>query len=204
MPRLPPSTAPHIDLVGMRAPSLSRSAGASKPGGLPFSASAASPANKPAPVGGLPPPTRGIHTACGYAGSRGRSTPAHAGNTTSPSRRPTSRRVYPRPRGEYLLHYGCNTFTMGLPPPTRGIPCGNCGLTGASGSTPAHAGNTQAHRAASARAMVYPRPRGEYLKRATKPLGGQGLPPPTRGIRIRLTAILTRVRSTPAHAGNTR
>ena len=51
---------------------------------------------------------------------------------------------------------------------------------------------------------VYPRPRGEYVCDMSEPAAGYGLPPPTRGIRRRRRRRGgERIRSTPAHAGNT-
>ena len=50
---------------------------------------------------------------------------------------------------------------------------------------------------------VYPRPRGEYFNNQFYFYGGNGLPPPTRGI-LGIGAIRCPcARSTPAHAGNT-
>ena len=51
------------------------------------------------------------------------------------------------------------------------------------GSTPAHAGNTDTEGIHWIRHMVYPRPRGEYLRAMRCALPNSGLPPPTRGIR---------------------
>ena len=51
---------------------------------------------------GLPPPTRGILFQSNKAKTRGRSTPAHAGNTALYMRAEGILMVYPRPRGEYV------------------------------------------------------------------------------------------------------
>ena len=51
-------------------------------------------------------------------------------------------RVYPRPRGEYAIRKALRLALAGLPPPTRGIRRRVCERGRASGSTPAHAGNT--------------------------------------------------------------
>ena len=52
--------------------------------------------------GGLPPPTRGIRAAATPILTLRRSTPAHAGNTVRCRRCLDKRKVYPRPRGEYM------------------------------------------------------------------------------------------------------
>ena len=71
------------------------------------------------------------------------------------------------------------------------------------GSTPAHAGNTGALRIRRPDAGVYPRPRGEYMPNRNVQQNRQGLPPPTRGIRILASRLAEYAGSTPAHAGNT-
>ena len=71
------------------------------------------------------------------------------------------------------------------------------------GSTPAHAGNTDHEYYISADDSVYPRPRGEYSDILFLAGLAGGLPPPTRGILLRLAFIRHQWRSTPAHAGNT-
>ena len=159
---------------------------------------------RPAPlVQGLPPPTRGIRKPPPlWAGTR-RSTPAHAGNTNDGSWLRASLKVYPRPRGEYLSIGGNTTPSMGLPPPTRGIRFLKGFPVIPIGSTPAHAGNTNALFGAPPIGWVYPRPRGEY---GTSPVTLHiriGLPPPTRGIPPAPLNSSPSLRSTPAHAGNT-
>ena len=91
---------------------------------------------------GLPPPTRGIPPVIAYRAMVVRSTPAHAGNTTGREVAPQTVRVYPRPRGEYLMMPSGCPIRRGLPPPTRGIPAIPANGNLYSGSTPAHAGNT--------------------------------------------------------------
>ena len=114
---------------------------------------------------GLPPPTRGILPCVNAARQYGRSTPAHAGNTSPRPNRYGSPQVYPRPRGEYAVVTLCNATRGGLPPPTRGILDGGGQAQRAVGSTPAHAGNTCGAGARNTPPAVYPRPRGEYRSR---------------------------------------
>ena len=111
--------------------------------------------------------------------------------------------VYPRPRGEYLVAPLYPTPLTGLPPPTRGIPRRHTHDNQCRRSTPAHAGNTIAIAPHFRFCAVYPRPRGEYLCRAIAHQIARGLPPPTRGIPCRRIKVVQRIRSTPAHAGNT-
>ena len=112
--------------------------------------------------------------------------------------------VYPRPRGEYARAAGERGQTDGLPPPTRGIHHTYIRAFPALRSTPAHAGNTAHGGVLSKRGEVYPRPRGEYRVMWASPSAPHGLPPPTRGIPQRNPHGYASLRSTPAHAGNTR
>ena len=91
---------------------------------------------------GLPPPTRGIPPALAQVEVKGRSTPAHAGNTVPYIDMSGAERVYPRPRGEYVRGVALELKHPGLPPPTRGIPHQPRANIGVIWSTPAHAGNT--------------------------------------------------------------
>ena len=69
--------------------------------------------------------------------------------------------------------------------------------------TPAYAGNTQADWPAAVPSWVHPRIRGEYPD-AGRSLGSSlGSPPHTRGIQKTDQEIQTKVRFTPAYAGNT-
>ena len=132
---------------------------------------------------GLPPPTRGIPSNLAiYHDSLG-STPAHAGNTGYKDELSRLVRVYPRPRGEYLIANPILLGIAGLPPPTRGIRDKACFNPEHQGSTPAHAGNTPSSSRQPRPTAVYPRPRGEYALWFMDEAGLRGLPPPTRGIR---------------------
>ena len=131
------------------------------------------------------------------------STPAHAGNTARKSWSTRMRRVYPRPRGEYGWLAMSMDSSAGLPPPTRGIHATTKPSQHNPRSTPAHAGNTNLLDVQDVNREVYPRPRGEYGRRWPHPTGARGLPPPTRGIPLRLHPWRVSYRSTPAHAGNT-
>ena len=111
--------------------------------------------------------------------------------------------VYPRPRGEYAQQGGVVARSEGLPPPTRGIPRARRCSRFRTRSTPAHAGNTCARPVWTGALEVYPRPRGEYSRLRPAVRSCIGLPPPTRGIQKHAAHAVYRVRSTPAHAGNT-
>ena len=152
---------------------------------------------------GLPPPTRGIRGGSACLGRCARSTPAHAGNTAAHTPRARRTRVYPRPRGEYLLSLALFARDLGLPPPTRGIPELPAQQKGAARSTPAHAGNTKSGQFMGDFEKVYPRPRGEYIMLRILYIAQNGLPPPTRGILAVAVFAQLSGRSTPAHAGNT-
>ena len=152
---------------------------------------------------GLPPPTRGIHIRLLKVRVDSGSTPAHAGNTRGEPTRGNLPRVYPRPRGEYGCRAQASSRAGGLPPPTRGIPAAHPPRCTPDRSTPAHAGNTPKYPSTKAGMAVYPRPRGEYGGGALGANTKQGLPPPTRGIRIPFMIGERCPRSTPAHAGNT-
>ena len=152
---------------------------------------------------GLPPPTRGILHAIVDMPVREGSTPAHAGNTIAARFAQPPLEVYPRPRGEYRITTHPTSANCGLPPPTRGIQVAHRLADSGCGSTPAHAGNTDRMALPTARTWVYPRPRGEYFRYARSPSIVFGLPPPTRGIHISILPLRVRLRSTPAHAGNT-
>ena len=91
---------------------------------------------------GLPPPTRGILAQTAHHASRGRSTPAHAGNTRIRPHASCMSAVYPRPRGEYAPPLRLFLSSSGLPPPTRGIRTRLRSSRISWRSTPAHAGNT--------------------------------------------------------------
>ena len=157
----------------------------------------------PAPTPGLPPPTRGIRRRRKASSPSPRSTPAHAGNTAVSAPNSASRRVYPRPRGEYRTRYGKCAPPRGLPPPTRGIRQCRCPARSRIRSTPAHAGNTEQVPAIAVIQGVYPRPRGEYAAISGTQSTSAGLPPPTRGILSPRLSRADTPRSTPAHAGNT-
>ena len=131
---------------------------------------------------GLPPPTRGILERLGADSGVSRSTPAHAGNTSTKATFSTFLGVYPRPRGEYSTANRLRLRLTGLPPPTRGIHVQRARILPSTGSTPAHAGNTTLLSPNINTLKVYPRPRGEYSMRFSVLSAPCGLPPPTRGI----------------------
>ena len=72
-------------------------------------------------VVGSPPHTRGILVAQRYRWRRDGITPAHAGNTSSICKRPSTPWDHPRTRGEYCVNAIVEIIKAGSPPHTRGI-----------------------------------------------------------------------------------
>ena len=129
------------------------------------------------------------------------SIPAHAGEPSAQPLQPTTRAVYPRPRGGTPSHDSPPDAPAGLSPPTRGNREARRLPPLRARSIPAHAGEPVDISCSSPPYRVYPRPRG-----GTSPASGctaarLGLSPPTRGNRAYSSARALRARSIPAHAG---
>ena len=92
---------------------------------------------------------------------------------------------------------------MGSPPHTRGI----LGVLSDGCRpwrfTPAYAGNTLSSSRSPPQPRVHPRIRGEYIRLSLSMHPRVGSPPHTRGILYKSVPHLSRVRFTPAYAGNT-
>ena len=160
------------------------------------------PAN--AMVEGLSPPTRGNLGGNRNAGRRVGSIPAHAGEPAAGCTRTAFGKVYPRPRGGTSERQSVMLPTAGLSPPTRGNPAREANSAERERSIPAHAGEPTPRSTASAKASVYPRPRGGTSAFSTDSSASAGLSPPTRGNLIRAARFLASAGSIPAHAGEPR
>ena len=105
--------------------------------------------------------------------------------------------------GEYGLRTLYTFMIWGSSPHMRGIQSPMGMFPAYARFTPAHAGNTESVPAMFLQAQVHPRSRGEYALVLQLNPFSQGSPPLTRGILIINTNTNTRIRFTPAHAGNT-
>ena len=102
-------------------------------------------AHLPSECQGSPPHTRGILPISEKNRCIRGITPAHAGNTSSICKRPSTPWDHPRTRGEYCVNAIVEIIKAGSPPHTRGIPEGIATIDVELGITPAHAGNTGGH-----------------------------------------------------------
>ena len=130
-------------------------------------------------------------------------TPAHAGNTAFTSSSVGGSGDHPRACGEYQRSEHYNVIVLGSPPRMRGILDNYLPLSGGTGITPAHAGNTEGHEVWLLPAKDHPRACGEYLLAFSKDSACIGSPPRMRGILCRCPCNTTAAGITPAHAGNT-
>ena len=153
-------------------------------------------------LAGLSPPTRGIRLRPHTTESRAKSIPAYAGDPPSPSGCRSQGWVYPRLRGGSLNTLTDEQLLEGLSPPTRGIPVGGGGESGAGGSIPAYAGDPSRNRARLPAYQVYPRLRGGSWNTIRATLSYLGLSPPTRGIHKAALLYARCQRSIPAYAGD--
>ena len=152
-------------------------------------------------VQGLSPRTRG---------SRGRrrhrkpalgSIPANAGKPTTRRCCKTAPRVYPRERGEAVPWEPRSYLREGLSPRTRGSLVGGVVRRGGPGSIPANAGKPFRHDRVEWLRGVYPRERGEALRRRRRTRSSWGLSPRTRGSHVRQEHARRTSGSIPANAG---
>ena len=150
---------------------------------------------------GLSPPTRGSRRHAQVRELEQRSIPAHAGKPPPTRTTGCGPRVYPRPRGEANPERAHRAPSYGLSPPTRGSPADHASGCGSPRSIPAHAGKPPYSVRPRHDRRVYPRPRGEASLLTVAGIVHQGLSPPTRGSRTRLSRTRTCGRSIPAHAG---
>jgi len=135
--------------------------------------------------------------------SNPRGTPAHAGNTKGCCRGYVHIQDHPRTRGEHEEVCFCGISGTGSLPHTRGTPSLRYSMSFGFGITPAHAGNTASTGVSGALTEDHPRTRGEHRPPLLLSMSATGSPPHTRGTRIRAIIDDTKLRITPAHAGNT-
>ncbi|OUH97683.1 hypothetical protein AZZ68_002651 [Klebsiella pneumoniae] len=134
---------------------------------------------------GLSPLARGTPSG-NVPGSTGRRfIPAGAGNTRSPHARHFIRAVYPRWRGEHLLHPPGVRGAVGLSPLARGTRRINSQVQRPPRFIPAGAGNTFISIPIKSKPSVYPRWRGEHRAKGKKMRELIGLSPLARGTRLR-------------------
>ena len=130
---------------------------------------------------GLPPHTRGSRPDGGRVAAVRGSTPAHAGKPPgSPGCRDPPA-VYPRTRGEACSTSRETSPAWGLPPHTRGSQHPDRRRRHRLRSTPAHAGKPLLSAGWTRVSGVYPRTRGEAVRRRNSETTSAGLPPHTRG-----------------------
>ena len=110
--------------------------------------------------------------------------------------------VYPRSRGELSQKASSRVFALGLSPLTRGTRQAARVATKTEGSIPAHAGNSGCFRVVIDMGAVYPRSRGELSFCVSAFSLAIGLSPLTRGTPHLFPIDTFRLRSIPAHAGN--
>ena len=152
---------------------------------------------------GSAPRVRGTRQASGLGMSPMRFSPACAGNTSGPHRRPSSPSVQPRVCGEHSIHARCDRRHLGSAPRVRGTrgplrPHRTCDRF-----SPACAGNTSSRVSAVATAPVQPRVCGEHLGRHGAPDAWFGSAPRVRGTPASLADVGEFLRFSPACAGNT-
>ena len=153
---------------------------------------------------GLPPLVRGAPDSDLRHRRRPGPTPAGAGSTTTPARRPAAPRAYPRWCGEHLRLLDPAAALMGLPPLVRGAQQAIRRHSAAAGPTPAGAGSTARLAVPRRGPQAYPRWCGEHVVEVDLGAGAVGLPPLVRGARPAHGIIGHRRRPTPAGAGSTR
>ena len=128
--------------------------------------------------------------------------PAHAGNRSPPTTRPSCAPVHPRARGEQERDAMRLYLITGSSPRTRGTAAGHRRVRARRRFIPAHAGNSGGFWRACAFKPVHPRARGEqqfYRSLAEKSTGSS---PRTRGTGVGGLHGQHVGRFIPAHAGN--
>ncbi len=152
---------------------------------------------------GLSPLARGTQVVAVVDGVAVRFIPAGAGNTTISALKIIPRSVYPRWRGEHLLHVIRSPFSPGLSPLARGTLDRNIHTATDSRFIPAGAGNTLELVAERQEIAVYPRWRGEHAEIACSLSKFAGLSPLARGTLTWRLLLRITFRFIPAGAGNT-
>ncbi len=151
---------------------------------------------------GSPPRMRGTaaHVRCSFP-SLG-ITPAHAGNRRCCSGSPAGSRDHPRACGEQNLVKPMLPDIEGSPPRMRGTDTGYVKTNGASGITPAHAGNSLQPHSFDLLLWDHPRACGEQCEIIINRHCFKGSPPRMRGTDNATIKYFGISGITPAHAGN--
>ncbi len=152
---------------------------------------------------GLSPHTRGTRLELQPSFRHPRFIPAYAGNTIGAATIVPSPAVYPRIRGEH--DWSCNhrSVTRGLSPHTRGTRLELQPSFRHPRFIPAYAGNTIGAATIVPSPAVYPRIRGEHVRKSNDRCVTLGVSPHTRGTRVRQNLSNLHRRFIPAYAGNT-
>ncbi len=153
---------------------------------------------------GLSPLARGTRVSANPEEIEPRFIPAGAGNTHMIRRARRWHSVYPRWRGEHRITPRFLPRQRGLSPLARGTLHEPKFQGWDSRFIPAGAGNTYILKRLLNHKTVYPRWRGEHLKRRASASRLLGLSPLARGTRFCLRYLLLCLRFIPAGAGNTR
>ncbi len=153
---------------------------------------------------GRSPLTRGRPHSARRKSSPVRSIPAHAGQTVTQTACCCCHRVDPRSRGADRARGGDERGVRGRSPLTRGRQQRKNKQVRDVGSIPAHAGQTLVDRGALGIRQVDPRSRGADAATASQQARNTGRSPLTRGRRSSFPAFPNRLRSIPAHAGQTK
>ena len=152
---------------------------------------------------GLSPLARGTQFALRYSSNCFRFIPAGAGNTEPLSTSVDSRTVYPRWRGEHGKGGVVLFQHHGLSPLARGTQNVTIAINMRCRFIPAGAGNTAMGGICAHQDAVYPRWRGEHLRRNSITAAGDGLSPLARGTHHYDFVNGAYARFIPAGAGNT-
>ena len=129
--------------------------------------------------------------------------PAGAGNTAVTMTRPAPSSVYPRWRGEHDSAGVTVSNSAGLSPLARGTRYWRVRNNLRQRFIPAGAGNTKRSNVSRCFSAVYPRWRGEHVKRSSDLSDQRGLSPLARGTPIEAGTDVKGARFIPAGAGNT-
>ena len=155
------------------------------------------------PIQGSSPRMRGKPPRRGGAGIIRRIIPAHAGQTTPPSRFPPTSTDHPRACGANRRVFDTVSKRHGSSPRMRGKPGPLASPRAASRIIPAHAGQTFPHNTRTSWCSDHPRACGANPLQMIVNSSPYGSSPRMRGKLGRLGLSLRCLRIIPAHAGQT-
>ena len=153
-------------------------------------------------VNGLSPLARGTRRYAMFSDARNRFIPAGAGNSAGLVPGPNIRPVYPRWRGELISNDLKTLIRIGLSPLARGTLFTVRRRKGRFRFIPAGAGNSSGLSPQCRSRSVYPRWRGELVRRSSWDGCIIGLSPLARGTLITEPCQTVSSRFIPAGAGN--